>query len=85
MTDAHHGLADATDHAASALRHAAGLVQRRLPAPGARGICLVASGRGDVPLVRLRFRCSNCGSDHTRRVITGKGATAVQPWRSLPA
>ena len=29
---------------------------------------LVESGRGDVPLTRLRFRCSNCGSD--RRATT---------------
>jgi hypothetical protein len=46
---------------------------------------LVETGRGDVPLTRLKFRCSNCGTDRTDWVITGKAATAVQPWRPTPA
>jgi len=33
---------------------------------------LVDSGRGDVPLIRLRFRCSNCGSRLTDWVVTAK-------------
>ena len=28
---------------------------------------LVAAGRGDVPLAKLRFRCSRCGSRKTDR------------------
>jgi hypothetical protein len=46
---------------------------------------LIDARRGDVPLTRLKFRCSNCGSDRTDSVVTSKGATAVQPWRSLSA
>ena len=41
---------------------------------------LIEQGRGEVPLTRLKFRCSNCGSDRTDWVIASKGATAVQPW-----
>ena len=41
---------------------------------------LIDAGRGDVPLTKLRFRCSNCGSDRTDSVVTSRGATAVQPW-----
>jgi hypothetical protein len=33
-----------------------------------------------MPLIHLRFRCSNYGSDRTDSVITSKGAAAVQPW-----
>ena len=31
-----------------------------------------AAGRGDVPLIKLRFRCSNCGSRLTNWVVTAK-------------
>jgi hypothetical protein len=50
------------------------------PALSQHGGHLIDQGRGDVPLTRLRFRCSNCGSDRTDWVVTSKGATAVQPW-----
>jgi hypothetical protein len=33
---------------------------------------LVDSGRGDVPLIKLRFRCSNCGGRLTDWVVTAK-------------
>jgi hypothetical protein len=33
---------------------------------------LVDAGRGDVPLIKLRFRCSNCGSRLTDFVVTTK-------------
>ena len=36
---------------------------------------LVDAGRGDVPLVELRFRCSNCGSGLTDFVVTSAEAT----------
>jgi hypothetical protein len=39
---------------------------------------LVASGRGDVPLRSLRWRCTNCRSQLTDFVVTG-GAN-VRPW-----
>jgi transposase-like protein len=39
---------------------------------------LVESGRGDVPLTKLRFRCSNCGSDRTDFVVTSRDNP--QPW-----
>ena len=32
---------------------------------------LVDAGRGDVPLIRLRFRCSNCGSRLTKAKNAG--------------
>ena len=43
---------------------------------------LVDTGHDYVPLSRLRFRCSNCGSDCTDSVVTSSGAAAVQPWRA---
>ena len=36
---------------------------------------LVDAGRGDVPLVDLRFGCSNCGSRLTDFVVTATEAT----------
>jgi len=33
---------------------------------------LVDTGKGDVPLIRLRFRCSNCGGRLTDWVVTAK-------------
>jgi len=38
---------------------------------------LIAAGKGDVPLIHLRFRCSNCGSVRTDAVITAKTS---EPW-----
>jgi hypothetical protein len=35
-------------------------------------VALVDAGRGDVPLIHLRFRCSNCGSVLTDSVVTSK-------------
>jgi hypothetical protein len=32
---------------------------------------LIAGGRGDVPLVQMRWRCGNCGSRLTDSVETG--------------
>jgi hypothetical protein len=41
---------------------------------------LVESGRGDAPLIHLRFRCSNCGSDRTDFVVAlTPGAAATRP------
>jgi hypothetical protein len=33
---------------------------------------LVAAGRGDVPPIQLRFRCSNCSGRLTDWVVTAK-------------
>jgi hypothetical protein len=33
---------------------------------------LVAGGRGDVPLIELRWRCSNCRSRLTDFVVTSR-------------
>ena len=33
---------------------------------------LMGAGRGDVPLIKLRFRCSNCGGRLTDWVVTAK-------------
>jgi hypothetical protein len=33
---------------------------------------LVDASRGDVPLIKRRFRCSNCGSRLTDWVVTAK-------------
>jgi hypothetical protein len=39
---------------------------------------LVASGHGDTPLVRLRFRCTACRSRLTDFVVTGRDTP--KPW-----
>jgi hypothetical protein len=39
---------------------------------------LVNAGRGDVPLIHLRFRCSNCGSQLTDFVVTSRDEP--RPW-----
>jgi hypothetical protein len=39
---------------------------------------LIDAGRGDVPLIHLRFRCSICGSDRTDFVVTSRDNP--QPW-----
>jgi hypothetical protein len=39
---------------------------------------IVESGRGDVPLTELRFRCSQCGTDRIDFVVTSRDN--VQPW-----
>jgi hypothetical protein len=46
---------------------------------------LIDAGKGDVPLINLKFRCSNCGSRLTDFVCTSKDAGWVQPWRPDPA
>jgi len=43
---------------------------------------LVDAGRGDVPLIELRWRCANCGSRLTDFVCTGRSAIGVKPWRA---
>jgi hypothetical protein len=40
---------------------------------------LVASGRGDTPLVRFRYRCSNCHGGMVNWVAMAK-ESAVRPW-----
>jgi hypothetical protein len=45
-------------------------------------LALIDAGRGDVPLIRLRFRCTNCGSSITDSVVMARDALGVQPWRS---
>ena len=39
---------------------------------------IVDAGRGDVPLVQLRFRRSQCGADRTDFVATSRDV--VRPW-----
>jgi hypothetical protein len=46
---------------------------------------LVDAGRGDVPLIELRWRCANCSSRLTDFVCTGQGAVGVKPWRTSEA
>lgn len=41
---------------------------------------IVDSGRGDVPLIHLRFRCTNCGGRRTDWVVMPKAAMGVTPW-----
>jgi hypothetical protein len=40
---------------------------------------LIASGRGDVPLIRLRWRCSECRSARIDAVVMSKDSDVV-PW-----
>jgi hypothetical protein len=39
---------------------------------------LVADGRGDIPIINLRFRCTNCGSHLTDAVVSGSHLTPKQ-------
>jgi hypothetical protein len=32
---------------------------------------LIATGRGDVPLIRLKLRCSACGSLDVSAIVSG--------------
>jgi hypothetical protein len=45
---------------------------------------LVETGRGDVPLTALRFRCTNCRSIRTDWVVMSRDALAARPWRRAP-
>jgi hypothetical protein len=42
---------------------------------------LIDGGRGDVPLVRLRWRCARCKSDRIDMVVTSHAR--VVPWGQL--
>jgi hypothetical protein len=42
----------------------------------------VDAGRGDVPLVELRWRCSQCRSLRVDFVCTSRDALRVMPWRA---
>jgi hypothetical protein len=63
------GLPTPEDDASRPLCPRAGLVQG-VPLQG-----LIDAGRGDVPLIHLRFRCSNCRSSLTDFVVTATEAT----------
>jgi hypothetical protein len=41
---------------------------------------LANSGHGDVPLIRLKWRCGRCGSG-ADFVCTSTDALQVKPWR----
>jgi hypothetical protein len=43
---------------------------------------LVDGGRGDIPLVRLRWKCSRCRSERADFVCTSRDAVSVMPWRA---
>jgi hypothetical protein len=36
---------------------------------------LVDEGKGDIPIINLRFRCTNCGSRLTDCVVSGSHLT----------
>jgi hypothetical protein len=40
---------------------------------------LIEAGKGDVPLTKLRFWCTNCGSRLTDSVVTGGEAVVKRP------
>ena len=40
---------------------------------------LIAAGRGDAPLINLRWRCGRCGSRLTDWVCSSKYALAAKP------
>jgi hypothetical protein len=44
---------------------------------------LIAAGRGDVPLTRLRWRCALCRSDRIDMVVTSRDV--VVPWQAHPS
>jgi Zn finger protein HypA/HybF involved in hydrogenase expression len=39
---------------------------------------LLDSGKGDVPLIKLRFRCTKCG--HVPADIKVSGGKGMKPW-----
>jgi hypothetical protein len=43
---------------------------------------IIGAGKGDVPLKDLKFRCAECGSRMTDKVMMGKDALVVQPWKA---
>ena len=45
---------------------------------------LAEAGKGDVPLIKLRFRCSGCGSNRTDWVVTSS-RRATCSWRGSAA
>ena len=42
---------------------------------------IIDSGRGDVPVKDLKFRCTSCSSALTDFVVMSRDSLAVQPWR----
>jgi hypothetical protein len=42
---------------------------------------IIDAGRGDVPLIHLRYRCSKCGSRRTDWVVASK---RTGPWNVTP-
>ena len=75
MTDATHGLP--TPRTTLRARYVSLLVWCKHQAH-ADLQALIDQGKGDVPLTRLKFRCSNCGSDRTDFVVTSRDNP--QPW-----
>jgi hypothetical protein len=68
--------------ARNTLPKGAGVVQSLL-SPGAADLqAIIDAGQGDRPLKDLRFRCAECGSRMTDKVMMGKGSVGVQPWRA---
>ena len=43
---------------------------------------LIAGGRGDVPVVNLRFRCGACGSRNTSVIVSGSRIGRRESFRS---
>ena len=41
---------------------------------------LIRAGRGDIPLVRLRWRCTQCCSERIDMICTSRDM--VVPWRA---
>jgi hypothetical protein len=78
VTEDHYKLP--TPRTALAARYARVLVFCSLLPPSADADlrALVDQGRGDVPLVRLRFRCGQCQTGNTNFVVTSKDNP--QPW-----
>jgi hypothetical protein len=42
---------------------------------------IIDRGQGDRPLKDLKFRCAKCGSRMTDKVMMGRDALGVQPWK----
>ena len=59
---------DRQDHAAGAIRGAVAALRSRTAGLQA----LIDDGRGDVPLIHLRFRCSYCGHRNIDALVTPK-------------
>jgi len=71
--DEYHGLPTPRTDARRRVPRRCGVVQGRLSAQAAVDLqALIEAGKGDVPLTKLRYRCSSCRSARPDWVVTSR-------------